>query len=56
MDFCEQLKALVKLLNAETVEASSQGYSTVTLTHDEVAKITQALSQANQQIVHRPNH
>jgi len=55
MEFGKQLDALVKLLNSEKVEASNQGYNTVTLTHDEVSKITQALSQANQKITHRPN-
>ena len=56
MEFCKQLENLVNLLVAERKQAANQGYNTVTLTSDEVAQITKALSQANQKIVHSPHH
>lgn len=53
MEISKQLDDLVKLLNTEKAQASRQGYNTVTLTHEEVLKITQAMSLAHQNISHR---
>ena len=50
MEICQNLADLVKLLNQEKAQASAQGYSTVTLTHEEVAKIAQAMNAASQSI------
>jgi len=51
MEFQKELNDLVQQLNTEIISASKQGYSTVTLTNDEVAKITSVLSHANERIV-----
>jgi 5-bromo-4-chloroindolyl phosphate hydrolysis protein len=52
VEICLQLDELVKLLNDEEAQARSQGYSTVTLTQEEVKRITEALANANQKILH----
>lgn len=50
MEIRQQLDRLLALLNSERDQASSQGFNTITLTHEEVSMITNALNQANQQI------
>ena len=55
MEICKELNDLVKLLNDEKEQSTNQGFSTVTLTHDEVVRITQVLSDANQKIT-KPQH
>ncbi len=54
VDICKQLESLLKLLNSEVAQANQQGFNTITLTDEEVAKITNALSEANKQISHVP--
>ena len=51
MDICLQLTELVKLLDSEEAQARSQGFSTVTLTQEEVKKISDALVTANRKIL-----
>ncbi len=50
MEIINQLNELVDLLNAEKQQASQSGYSTVTLTHEEVMKITITMANASQKI------
>lgn len=52
MDICQQLKELVNLLITEEAEARSRGFSTVTLTREEIEKLTTALTSANEEILH----
>lgn len=48
VEIIQQLDELLELLNSEKENASGQGFSTITLTHDEVSMITNALTQINQ--------
>lgn len=52
MEICKQIDELLKLLSDEEAQANSQGFSTVTLTREELSKVTEALALANQKISH----
>ena len=51
MGICQQLEELVSLLTAVEAEARNRGFNTVTLTHEEIGKLTTALTSANEEIL-----
>lgn len=52
MEICLQLTELVKLLKDEEAQAKRQGYNTVTLTQQELMRITKTLALASKKIAH----